>query len=110
MQKFNLILTVLKWVGFILAPLLVLLIVNSIYDLSAGACSLDHDYAKKKVEKYLQQKKMPLEYLVSKMTSNEKCSYSFMYEGAGEKIHFVVVDDFVRGPKLTKWDFNAQAK
>jgi hypothetical protein len=33
-----------------------------------------------------------------------------MYEGAGEKIHFVIIDDFVRGAKLNMWDFNKQGE
>jgi hypothetical protein len=33
-----------------------------------------------------------------------------MYDGAGQKISFVVVDDFVKGAKLTYWDHNERGE
>ena len=75
-----------------------------------SSCSFDKEYARAKVLKYLDAHSLPHEYLVFDPTYPEECSCSFMYEGYGEKIHFVVIDDFLKGPKLTFWDFNKQGE
>lgn len=73
-----------------------------------NTCGFDKEYARSKVLKYLDAHSLPHEYLVFDPMYPEECSYSFMYEGNGEKIHFVVIDDFLKGPKLTLWNFKVQ--
>ena len=74
--------------------------------LSNVPCSFNKQEAKIKIEKYLNGKSLPLKYLVFDQGSKKKCMYSYTYEGEGEKIDFIVIDDFVRGPKLTWWNYN----
>ena len=71
-----------------------------------GGCSIDREYAQKKVEDYLIEQGLPINHLLYEGGNNRTCGQSFMYEGSGEKMHFVVIDDFTRGPKLTFRDYN----
>lgn len=71
-------------------------------------CGLDRDLAYEKVSAYLERKGLPLEHLVSEPKKEDACQFSFYYKGEGAHLHFVVIDDFVRGPKLTWWDYNEQ--
>ncbi|WP_286822828.1 hypothetical protein [Idiomarina sp. UBA1919] len=69
-------------------------------------CALDRDQAYEKVSTYLERKGLPLRYLLSEPKEKDVCQFSFYYKGEGEHMHFVVLDDFLRGPKLTKWNYN----
>lgn len=99
--------------------LIILLIVISVIGMVIGAafymlthapCSFDQTHAKQKVEKYLSENNLPLEFLAYEPDKSKGCNFSYLYNGAGEKIHFVVIDDFVRGSKLTYWDYNKRGE
>jgi len=74
----------------------------------ADTCSFDQEYAHSKVVKYLTGKSLPIDHLKFDSEYSGECKFAYMYEGAGEKIHFVIIDDFVHGVKLNMWDFNNQ--
>jgi hypothetical protein len=88
--------------------MIVIFVALLVYSFLFGGCSIDHEYAQKKVEKYLMEQGLPISPLLYEGRNDRTCGQSFMYEGSGEKIHFVVIDDFTRGPKLTMWDYNEQ--
>lgn len=71
-------------------------------------CGLEPEQAKNRVERYLKQNNLPLDYLSKPKNQSGTCSYSFMYESSEKKINFVVLSTWLHGVKLTYWDYSLQ--
>lgn len=67
-------------------------------------CGLSDKQAKSVSERFLDNKGLPIEYLEGPTGRDGSCSYSFYYNGAGEKYSFVILSTWSHGVKLTFWD------
>lgn len=93
-------------IGLLSSAAIIIIVISTYLYVTPSVCSVDEKYAYNKVIKHLGKENLPIKYLPKSGKSAGNCRYSYMYEGGGNKIEFVVIDDFVRGAKLTYWDYN----
>ncbi|KAF0809629.1 hypothetical protein A167_01700 [Alcanivorax sp. S71-1-4] len=69
-------------------------------------CGLTKEQARESALEEVNRMKLPSEYLArSPHYSSGSCGYSFIYEGAGKKIDFMILSTWLHGVKITWWDF-----
>lgn len=74
-------------------------------EIAHNECGLTKELARESALDEVNRMKLPSEYLAqSPHYSNGSCAYSFIYEGAGKKIDFMILSTWLHGVKTTWWD------
>ncbi|WP_348765525.1 hypothetical protein [uncultured Salinisphaera sp.] len=74
-------------------------------ELAYDECGLSEKQARKSALKQVLRMRLPPEHLASEpYYKRGTCSYSFVYEGAGRQIDFVIFSDWLHGVKTNWWD------
>jgi hypothetical protein len=83
-----------------------LVVLLAVYQ-SLVSCVLSEAQAKEMVLIELAQSGFHAKFLRGPTQAPGTCSYDFHYEGNGQKVDYVVIEDPPRGPAVTWWDYAA---
>lgn len=98
--------TLVFGVGIFVTLVLAYSIVAEVY---FDDCGLSQAQAKKVVLEHLDRFNLDAKYLKAPVTQKVSCSYSFDFEGQGQKLNYVVISTWIHGVKLTSWDYQREA-
>lgn len=101
-------LRILKWLAFGFLGLLIFIGVAVAYEVHREVnyrdCGLSIEQSRSKVERFLLQKGLPVEFLEGPVNSDGSCAYDFHYKAQGKQYSITVLSTWVHGVKLTYWD------
>ena len=74
-------------------------------EIAHDECGLSEKQARQSALRPVLRMKLPPEHLANKPRhSIGSCSYSFVYDGAGKEVDFVILSTWIHGVKTTWWD------
>ncbi|TVZ40849.1 hypothetical protein P886_0182 [Alteromonadaceae bacterium 2753L.S.0a.02] len=94
-------LKILAWAIGVLIGTVSLITLFMVWAVTTVPCSYDTEYATKKVENYLNDKGLNIDNLILTQEQLSSCQVSFVYKNSGNEYKIFVIDDFVRGAKIT---------
>lgn len=88
----------------IFAAVAAIIVYGIIGPLYFDACGISEQHARTMVLKRLTQSDPAADSWLKFEESRGSCQHSYYYKGPSGEFSFVVIDDFLRGPKVTSWD------
>lgn len=88
----------------ILSALAALIVYGIVGPLYFDACGICEQHARAMVLKRLTQSDPAADSRLKFEDSRGTCQHTYYYKGPAGEFTFVVIDDFLRGPKVTSWD------
>jgi hypothetical protein len=68
-------------------------------------CGLSQEQATDRVLEELSLRGFDKKYLSGPEAKKESCSYSFDFDGQGQKLNYIVMSTWLHGVKLNTWDY-----
>ena len=90
--------------GSVFAALAAIIVYGIVGPLYFDACGISEQHARAMVLKHLTQSDPAAGSRLKYEDSRGTCQHSYYYKGPAGKLSFVVIDDFLHGPKVTSWD------
>ncbi len=73
-------------------------------------CGIPYEQAKSMVVEQLTLRGLDPKYLTGPINQKGTCFYDFYFEGQGQKLNYVVIEDWPRGPSVQWWDFKREER
>lgn len=71
-------------------------------------CGLSEAQAKDAVIKELDLRRLDKRFLSASAAQKGSCSYSFDFEGQGQKLNYIVMSTWLQGVKVNFWDYKRE--